>query len=87
MQKHIKEYLRYFEENWICEVCMNARIVDIHHIKPRSSFWKKTKDVQDKIENLIGLCRECHEKAHFTQKPYLRKEELFSIHLDNLRFV
>ena len=24
----------------------------------------KTKDLQDVIENLIALCRDCHEKAH-----------------------
>lgn len=78
MQKHTKIYIQYFkphdELNISCEVCKN-RAVDIHHIIPRSKFGKKTKDDQDKIENLIALCRKCHDFAHaetFT-KDYLKR--------------
>ena len=86
MQKHIKNYLEYY---WIeqtqvrCEVCW-LPAVDIHHITPRSKFWKKTKHLQDTIENLIGLCRSCHEKAHFQKEPYLTRFELQEIHNQNL---
>jgi len=56
-----------------CEIChMPAH--DIHHIIPRSKFGKKEKVNQDKINNLIALCRPCHENAHrewFT-KSYLQ---------------
>ena len=34
-----------------------SRAVDIHHLEKRN----KTKN--DFIENLIGLCRDCHNKA------------------------
>jgi 5-methylcytosine-specific restriction endonuclease McrA len=44
-------------------VC-RAVSVDIHHIIPRSKFGSKRKHEQDSIENLIALCRPCHEKAH-----------------------
>ena len=84
MQKHTKVYLEHFWEIWLCENCSDAQIVDIHHIEPRSKFWKKRKHLQDIIENLIWLCRECHEKAHFRQEPYLKKEELKHIHNKNL---
>jgi len=87
MQKHIKVYLEYY---WIddpdlirCEFCGN-KATDIHHIKFRSSFWKKTKHLQDDITNLIWLCRICHNKAHFKQEPYLTKEDLQFIHNQNL---
>lgn len=76
MQNHTKIYLEYFGysgyEFMPCEVCGN-KAVDIHHIVPRSKFGSKTKHIQDAIENLIGLCRECHDKAHNLEldKPYL----------------
>jgi 5-methylcytosine-specific restriction endonuclease McrA len=37
---------------------------EIPHIIPRSKFGSKRKHEQDSIENLIALCRPCHEKAH-----------------------
>jgi len=40
------------------------RANDIHHIRRRSEFGSKTKEEQDRIENLIALCRDCHDKAH-----------------------
>lgn len=82
MEKHIKTYLEFFnrdQNELICEICWD-RAVDVHHIVPRSKFGKKTKNLQDLIENLIGLCRNCHEKAHFIQTPYLSKEELQLFH-------
>lgn len=87
MLKHIKTYLEYY---WIdqdqvrCEVCW-MKAVDIHHIYPRSFFWKKKKMIQDLIWNLIWLCRSCHDKAHFKKEPYLRKDELEEIHSNNLK--
>lgn len=76
MKKHIK--LKFEQKGWqvpedaICEVC-GKRAVDVHHIESRGMGGSKTKD---HIENLIALCRECHEKAHFQREPYLSKEEL-----------
>jgi 5-methylcytosine-specific restriction endonuclease McrA len=77
MQKHTKTYLDYFKPHngfIACEVC-GKKANDLHHIKRRSEFGSKTKDEQDKIENLIALCRECHEKAHAGKltKEYLSK--------------
>ncbi len=40
-----------------CQVCGRPR-TDVHHIKTRGSGG------DDVEENLIGLCRECHSKAH-----------------------
>ncbi|ASK29689.1 HNH endonuclease [Chryseobacterium sp. T16E-39] len=78
MQKHTKNYLQFFkphdEQNIPCEVCAN-RAVDIHHIIPRSKFGKKRKEEQDHVENLIALCRVCHDMAHDEKfsKDYLSK--------------
>ena len=87
MQKHIKTYLEYYwveQEAVRCEICWMLA-VDIHHIEQRSKFWKKTKHLQDAIENLIALCRRCHQQAHFQIEPYLTKEELREKHNLNLK--
>ena len=88
MQKHIKTYLEYY---WIdqhevrCENCWKYWQINIHHLEYKSHFWKRTKHLQDSIENLIALCQEdCHKKAHFLKEPYLTKEELQDIHNQNL---
>ncbi len=90
MQKHIKNYLKYY---WIdnvydlrCEVCwMWWEWMEIHHIIYRSHFWKNKKNEQDNIGNLICLDRFCHEKAHgIGNKWKLTPEELQEIHNQNL---
>lgn len=70
MKKHILIYLKHFnyslEEYMPCEVCAN-RAVDVHHIEARGMGGTSKKD---EIENLMGLCRECH--IHFgDKKQYL----------------
>ena len=60
MRKHTKLYLDYFgyvaDDFMCCEIC-GGRMVDIHHIDCRGMGGSKDKD---KIENLIGLCRQHH---------------------------
>jgi len=62
MRKHTKIYLDYFgydQSDFICcEVC-GKKAIDIHHVKPRGMGGSKERD---KIENLMALCRVCHEK-------------------------
>ena len=91
MQKHVHNYLKHYNQCWDdfgrlhirCEVCW-MEAVDLHHIIPRSKFWKNRKEEQDRVENIIALCRFCHEKAHFQREPYLQQEELQLIHNNNL---
>lgn len=67
MQNHTKvffEFYGYNQGDFIqCQVC-GKQSVDIHHIIPRSKFGSKRKDEQDAINNLIALCRTCHDQAH-----------------------
>ncbi len=80
MQKHHKIYVEHFPSHtgyYDCEVC-GKKAEDIHHIKRRSEFGTKTKDQQDQIENLIALCRDCHNKAHdnvLTKKYLIEKHK------------
>ena len=57
MQNHTKVYFNFFNydssDKIYCEMC-NDIAVDIHHLEKRN----KTKN--DFIENLVGLCRNCH---------------------------
>jgi len=44
--------------NGMCEFCCMAAMTDVHHIAGRGG------PDPHRLENLIGLCRSCHEKAH-----------------------
>jgi 5-methylcytosine-specific restriction endonuclease McrA len=71
MQKHTITYFKHFglgiDDVIQCENCGSVA-VDIHHIEGRG----KGKDV---IDNLIALCRDCHNKAHASlmSKEYLKR--------------
>lgn len=60
MRKHTKVYTDFFgygQDSWIpCEIC-GKTAVDIHHIDARGMGGR---DSADEIENLMGVCRECH---------------------------
>ena len=73
MKKHIKiffENSEYDNTDFIpCFVC-GKQSVDIHHIEPKGMGGRKS---ADRYDNLIPLCRSCHEKAHAN---IISKEEL-----------
>lgn len=84
MQAHTETYMNFFgyqiAEDCFCEIPGCGRpTIDVHHIIPRSKFGKKTKDEQNDIKNLIGLCREHHNDAHAEK---LTREFLTNIHLN-----
>ncbi len=62
MRKHIEVYRKHFEigdqDVVLCEACHRERVVDIHHLVFRSHGGS------DQIDNLVGLCRSCHNRAH-----------------------
>jgi hypothetical protein len=62
MKNHVKIYLEYYNyqpgDFIACKVC-EAEAVDIHHIEARGMGGSKE---MDRIDNLIALCRPCHEK-------------------------
>jgi len=63
MLKHTKVYLNFFgydTSDYIpCEMECGSKAVDIHHLERRT----RNKITNDYIENLVGLCRDCHIKA------------------------
>lgn len=59
MKRHVKIYLDWFGlhgETAQCEIC-EAEAVDVHHIIRRGMGGGQD---ADRIENLMGLCRDCH---------------------------
>ena len=80
MQAHTKIYMSYFgygiDDVILCEVC-GQRAVDIHHINGRGRGM-------DVIENLVALCRKCHNAAHGLEKTYLHRDVLTQIHKEKL---
>lgn len=87
MTKHVQVYMDFFgygiDSVMLCEIanCCD-QVNDCHHIIPRSHFGKKRKGEQDKIENLIGLCRYHHTAAHDNKIP---KHELQRQHESFMR--
>ena len=85
MRPYIKIYLNFFgfsEGEVICENCKSPAN-DIHHCFFKGMGGRKTfryegeiYDISD-IINLIGLCRDCHNKAHRSE---LTKEYLMLAH-------
>lgn len=81
MKPWTKIYMDYFgfdiSDFMPCEIC-GAAMVDVHHIDSRGMGGSKDKDV---IENLMGLCRGCHDVAHMADtKTFLRE-----VHLDYMK--
>lgn len=76
MKKHVKMYLDhhgYDISDFIpCRVC-GKQSVDIHHIEPKGMGGRKS---ADNINNLIALCRCCHDDAHNNK---ISKEKLRSL--------
>lgn len=73
MKKHTELYLKVFgydTSSYIPCECCNSKAVDIHHIEARGMGG--TKKPED-INNLMALCRNCHEKYGDKKqfKPYL----------------
>jgi 5-methylcytosine-specific restriction endonuclease McrA len=60
MRKHTKVYTEFFGygmDSWMpCEIC-GSQAVDVHHIDARGMGGR---DSADEIENLMGVCRQCH---------------------------
>ena len=78
MKKHTKIYMDYFGygiEDFIpCEICQ-SKAVDIHHIEARGMGGRKGADI---IENIMAVCRKCHEDYGDIQEF---KEKLKELHL------
>ena len=85
MKPHVSNYFKHFGlypgDYIACEVC-NEKAVDLHHIDIKGMGGQKKQNKSlNSIENIIALCRTCHEKAHAgnISKDYLRKLHLTKI--------
>ena len=74
MKPHVKIYIKHFnlgmDDMWYCELCRHDYPInnglDLHHIK------YKSRGGGDEVENVICLCRKCHDLAHNEEiKPKL----------------
>ncbi len=79
MQKHVSNYLKYFDigetDVWYCEACMKEFHINnglqIHHIIYRSHGGT------DDVKNCMSLCVKHHDQAHACKIP---QSELLLIH-------
>ena len=77
MQNHTKVYFNFFNydssDKIYCEMC-NDIAVDIHHLERRNKIKN------DYIENLVGLCRDCHIKCNESSfNMYVRIKHLENV--------
>ena len=66
--KELRDW-KFADANGLCEECReNGKIVvgkEVHHIIPIEKDWSKRLDP----DNLVLLCRDCHNKIHNRQSP------------------
>jgi 5-methylcytosine-specific restriction endonuclease McrA len=86
MRKHTKIYLEYFgydlhnpSQYVPCERCTSPS-TDIHHLTPRGMGGDPTGS-KDTIENLVALCRNCH---NIVERDPEENESLRKRHLKRL---
>ena len=77
MQNHTKVYFNFFNyekgDIILCEFCGSVA-VDIHHLERRNKIKN------DYIENLVGLCRDCHIKCNESSfNMYVRIKHLENV--------
>tara|TARA_Y100001970_G_C14215099_1_gene849207 strand:+ start:2270 stop:2557 length:288 start_codon:yes stop_codon:yes gene_type:complete len=83
MTKHWKIYNDFWKpesiiaQTYQCTACGNWLGTDIHHQSSRGMGGSKCKDY---IENLICLCRKCHDKCH-KDKQYNKKARIINLRL------
>ena len=65
MKRHVKNYIKHhdlcLDQIWHCEKCGKQDYLqnfDLHHIKYRSHGGT------DEVDNLMCLCRNCHNIIH-----------------------
>uniref|UniRef100_A0A6M3KN09 Putative homing endonuclease n=1 Tax=viral metagenome TaxID=1070528 RepID=A0A6M3KN09_9ZZZZ len=82
MKKHVKNYFKYFgyihQNEIMCENC-GRLAVDLHHIE----YGRYKRD--DSVENIIALCRDCHNKAHNSEIPKFLLQETHNYKLNERR--
>jgi len=80
------KHFGYDESSWIpCEYC-GKQSNDIHHLESRSIAKAKI----NMIDNLMALCRECHNKAwgKFNQELKLvHRKKLLGVKADHERVI
>lgn len=78
MKFHTKVYMLAFgytiADFMPCEMC-GAKAVDVHHIENRKSGGDPLGE-KDKIQNLMGLCRNCHVEFGDVVKAKSRLKKL-----------
>jgi 5-methylcytosine-specific restriction endonuclease McrA len=70
MQRHTKIYMDFYQygiDDLVPCVGCNNRAVDVHHIDARGMGGDPT-GRKDVIENLVALCRRCHNNAEFNKE-------------------
>lgn len=89
--EHKKTYLKHFgyseADTPLCECC-GAPAVDIHHIEARGMGSKQTTRQGlyiHSIDNLMGLCRNCHQLYGDVSDVRPLLQELHALHMRHYR--
>lgn len=84
LKKHKKIYLDFFkykEGDYVPCECCSKPATDIHHISPRG-MGGDPQGKKDVIENLVGLCRACHDQTRDAKfNDQVKKNHLLRVKL------
>lgn len=65
MKKHVKIWMEYMGvapgDYYPCECGCGKPVCQVHHLESRGMGGRPS---MDRFDNLIGLSRECHDRAH-----------------------
>jgi len=62
--------------NHQCEQCGNRGYLEVHHKEKLENGESRHNSQKNRQENLIVLCRPCHEKVHHPHSEMVQKQEM-----------
>ena len=62
--KHLRHAV-YERDSYTCVLCTNGAM-DLHHVTPKSLGG------ENRVGNLVSLCRKCHDEYHTPPRDYSR---------------
>jgi ribosomal protein S27AE len=67
--------------NHLCEKCGKWGYLEVHHKEKLGKYEARHNSPKNRQDNLIVLCRKCHEEAHHPNSDTVRRDKIKKIQL------